>query len=150
MHEDLENSVAAGKVERAVAEKIDTLAPGTICNHRSWGVGRVVEWDLIGGRIVIDFEDKPGHTMALKFAANSLQAIEGGHFLSMRYAQKDDLVAQAESDPVDLVALAVEVPPIGGASIPVNLVASGNEPRRFKTQRKTAATSEQIHHANGI
>ena len=108
MHEDLENSVAAGKVEPAVAEKIDALSPGTICNHRSWGVGRVKEWDLIGGRITIDFEDKPDHGMALKFAANSLDPIEEGHFLSMRYAQKDELVALAQSDPVDLVALAVD------------------------------------------
>jgi transcription elongation GreA/GreB family factor len=108
MHEDLENSVAAGKVESAVAEKIDALSPGTICNHRSWGVGRVKEWDLIGGRITIDFEDKPDHGMALKFAADSLEPIEDGHFLSMRFAQKDELVALAQSDPVDLVALAVD------------------------------------------
>jgi len=113
MHEDLENNVAAGKIERAIAEKIDALAPGTICNHRSWGVGKVAEWDLLGGRIVIDFEDKPGHAMALKFAANSLEPIEEGHFFSMRYTQKDELTALAESDPVDLVALAVES--VGGS-----------------------------------
>ncbi len=108
MNSDLEKHVANGKIDQEVAEKIDQLAPGVFCRHKSWGVGKVAEWDLAESRIVIDFEDKPGHAMALKFAASSLTPLESDHFLSKRHSQLDELKRLAEEDPVALVRAALE------------------------------------------
>lgn len=108
MNPDLEKHVANGKTDQEVAEKIDQLAPGAFCCHKSWGVGKVVEWDLAESRIVIDFEDKPGHEMALKFAATSLAPLAAEHFLSKRHSQLDELKRLAAEDPVELVRAALE------------------------------------------
>jgi len=108
MNPDLEKHLANGKTERAVAEKIDQLAPGVFCSHKSWGVGKVVEWDLAESRIVVDFEDKPGHAMGLAFAATSLDPLADEHFLSKRHSQLDELKRLAAEDPVELVRAALE------------------------------------------
>ncbi len=107
MNPDLEKHVANGKTEQAVAEKIDQLSLGVFCVHKSWGVGKIVEWDLPESKIVIDFEGKPGHSMALKFAASSLLPLEEDHFLSKRHSQLDELKRLAAEDPVALVRAAL-------------------------------------------
>ncbi|MCF6314212.1 MAG: GreA/GreB family elongation factor [Verrucomicrobiales bacterium] len=108
MNPDLEKHIASGKIEQAVAEQIDQLTPGAFCVHKSWGVGKIVEWDLPESRIIIDFEGKPGHSMALKFAASSLEPLEENHFLSKRHSQLDELKALAAEDPVALVRDALQ------------------------------------------
>lgn len=108
MNPDLEKHVANGKLEQAVAEEIDQLSPGAFCVHKSWGVGKIVKWDLPESRIIIDFEGKPGHSMALKFAASSLEPIVEGHFLAKRHSQLEELKAMAVADPVALVRDALQ------------------------------------------
>lgn len=108
MNPDLEKHIANGKIEQAVAEKIDQLSPGAFCVHKSWGVGKIVEWSLPESRIIIDFEGKPGHGMALQFAASSLTPLEKDHFLSKRHSQLDKMKKLASDDPVALVRAALE------------------------------------------
>jgi len=108
MNPDLEKHVANGKTDQAVAEKIDQLQTGGFCVHKSWGVGKVIEWDLPESRIIIDFEGKPGHSMALKFAASSLTPLGNDHFLSKRHSQLGELKKMAGDDPVSLVRAALE------------------------------------------
>ncbi len=103
MDEELERLVAARVLDKESAEKISDLAPGTFCKHKSWGVGRVASWDLMEDRILIDFEDKPGHGMKLKFAANALEPLPEDHILAQRLDDKDAVRKLAEEDPVELV-----------------------------------------------
>ncbi len=69
MNEEVQNVVAAGKLSQADGEKVSRLEPGTYCQHKSWGVGRIAQWDLIADRLIIDFEGKPGHPMKLAFCS---------------------------------------------------------------------------------
>lgn len=108
MHPDLEKLVAREKIEPAVAEKLDLLPPGTFCDHKSWGVGKVSEWDRLNVKVVIDFESKPGHELGMKFAASSLTPLEEDSFLAMRHSQLEDLQALAQEDPVGVVRLALQ------------------------------------------
>lgn len=103
MDEELERLVAARVLDKESAEKIGDLAPGTFCKHKSWGVGRVASWELMEDRILIDFEDKPGHGMKLKFAANALERLPEDHILAQRLDDKDAVRKLADEDPVELV-----------------------------------------------
>jgi transcription elongation factor GreA-like protein len=86
MHPDLEKLVSRGKIDSLTAEQLELLPPGTFCQHKSWGAGKVVDWDRLGVKVVVDFEDKSGHELGMKFAAMSLTPIAEGSFLAKRYA----------------------------------------------------------------
>ena len=56
----------------ALTEKLRQLAPGTYCIHRSWGFGKIKEWDAVHESVIIDFKAKAGHVMQYAYAAESL------------------------------------------------------------------------------
>ena len=103
MDAELEHLVDAKKLDPETAKKIENLAPGAFCQHKSWGVGKITEWDLVGDRLLIDFEEKPNHAMKLKFAANALAPVAPDHILAQRLTQKSELQDLAENNPVELV-----------------------------------------------
>lgn len=84
MREELEKLVAAGKIGRQHIEPLIQLASAGYCMHRSWGFGRITTVDTIFSRFAIDFPGKPGHSMDLAFAAESLRPISKDHI----YARK--------------------------------------------------------------
>lgn len=105
MHPDLEKLIQREKIDRATAQQLDLLQPGTFCHHKSWGAGKVVDWDRLGVKVIVDFEGKQGHELGMKFAAMSLTPLEEGSFLAKRFTAADDLKALAAADPVELVKL---------------------------------------------
>ncbi len=107
MHPDLEKLVQREKIDRATAQQLELLPPGTFCHHKSWGVGKVVDWDRLGVKVVVDFETKQGHELGMKFAAMSLTPISEDSFLGKRFTAADELKALANGDPVALVKLAL-------------------------------------------
>lgn len=107
MNSEVQNLVAAGKLSAADAEKLSKLEPGTFVLHKSWGVGRIAEWDLIGDRVLIDFEGKPGHALKIGFAITSLDVLPAEHLLARRLSDLDGLKAMAKDDPTALVELAL-------------------------------------------
>jgi transcription elongation GreA/GreB family factor len=108
MHPELEKLVASGRLKSGTAEALSALEPGVYCKHKSWGGGRVKDWDLLGDRIGIDFEGKPGHSMKLEFAANSVTPVGEEHILAKRFADLEGLQQMAQDDPAGLVRLALE------------------------------------------
>lgn len=100
MDPDLQKLVEAGKITTADAGQLEQLKPGTFCLHKSWGFGRVADWNLLLNQILIDFEKKKAHPMQLHYAAENLTPIPAGHFLAQK---ANDLVAlknQLKEDPV--------------------------------------------------
>jgi len=108
MNSEAQKLVDAGKLTAADGEKLTRLEPGIFCQHKSWGVGRVAEWDLLGDKIVLDFEGKPGHGLKLAFALNSLEVLPDDHFLARRLADPAALKAMARDDVTGLVELALK------------------------------------------
>ncbi len=82
MDPDLQKFVEAGKITTADAGQLEQLKPGTFCLHKSWGFGRVADWNLLLNQILIDFEKKKAHPMQLHYAAENLTPIPAGHFLA--------------------------------------------------------------------
>jgi transcription elongation GreA/GreB family factor len=91
MREEFEKLAAAGKIEGRHVEPLTKLATGGFCMHRSWGFGRVKTVDTVFARFTIDFPGKPGHTMDLAFAAESLKPISKEHILARKAADLEGL-----------------------------------------------------------
>lgn len=104
---EVEKLVKAGKLSQAEGEKLSRLPVGAFCQHKSWGAGRVKEWDDLADRMVIDFEGKPGHVMKLGFAAGSLQPLADDHFIARRVGDLAGLRKMSQDDPAALVTLAL-------------------------------------------
>ncbi len=103
MEEDLQKAVAAGKLAESDAAALRALLPEAFCLHKSWGFGRVAEWNLLLNQVVIDFVAKKGHTMQIEYAATTLQALPAGHILVRKAIEPDAVKAQTKSAPLDLV-----------------------------------------------
>ncbi len=108
MNPEVQNIVAAGKLSATDGKKLSQLEPGIFCLHKSWGVGKIAEWDLLGDRLLIDFEGKPGHPMKLVFAIGSLEVIPADHFLARRLGDLHALKAMATKNAPALVELALK------------------------------------------
>lgn len=108
MNPEVQKLVAAGKLSAIEGEKLSNLEPGTFCQHKSWGVGRIAEWDLLGDRVLIDFEGKAGHPMKLSFAVSSLEVLPADHLLARRFADLPALQQMARENPSALVELALK------------------------------------------
>jgi len=108
MDAELEKLVESGKLTSRAAELLDKLRPGAFCLHKSWGFGRVAEWNLLLNQIVIDFTGKKGHSMQLQYAAEHLAAIPPEHFLARKATNLMSIKQLAKQDPAALVRNVLE------------------------------------------
>src|SRR2546421_2764766 len=103
MNAELEKLVEASKLTSKAAEKLDSLKPGTFCLHKSWGFGRVAEWNILLNQILINFTGKKGHAMQLEYAAENLTVIPAEHFLARKATDLAGTKKLAKEDPAALV-----------------------------------------------
>jgi transcription elongation GreA/GreB family factor len=103
MHEELQQAVDAGKLSPATANVLSQLPPGAFCQHKSWGFGRVAEWSLLTGQILIDFPGKKAHPMQAQYAVETLRIIPVGHILARKHTDAEAVRGEAGSDAVGLV-----------------------------------------------
>jgi transcription elongation GreA/GreB family factor len=103
MDPDLQKLVEAGKITTADAAQLEQLKPGTFCLHKSWGFGRVADWNLLLNQILIDFDKKKAHPMQLHYAAENLTPIPAGHFLAQKASDLVALKNQLKENPVAVV-----------------------------------------------
>ncbi|HEV2207419.1 MAG TPA: GreA/GreB family elongation factor [Verrucomicrobiae bacterium] len=105
MREEFEKMASAGKLERQHIEALVHLTNSGFCMHRSWGFGRIRTVDTVFARFTIDFPNKPGHTMDLAFAAESLRPISKDHILARKAADLEGLRQLAATNHLELVKL---------------------------------------------
>ncbi len=108
MHPDVVKLVESGRIPQAVGERLSQLAPGSFCIHKSWGSGKVADWDLFGGKVTIDFEREPGRVMGLKLALEKTEPLEEEDFRAQKIERIEELRAQAQSDPAAVVIQTLE------------------------------------------
>lgn len=91
-----------------LTEKLKQLAPGTYCLHRSWGFGKIKEWDPVHESVIIDFKAKAGHVMQYAYAAESLTPLPPDHVSVQKVVAGDALKKQANEDPVTLITACIK------------------------------------------
>jgi transcription elongation GreA/GreB family factor len=87
----------------ALAEKLKLLAPGTYCVHRSWGFGKIKDWDSAHESVIIDFKAKMGHVMQYAYAAESLTPLPPDHVSVQKVEATDTLRKRALEDQVSVI-----------------------------------------------
>jgi transcription elongation GreA/GreB family factor len=103
MDAELEKLVEAGKLTTKSAGQLEKLKPGTFCLHKSWGFGRVREWNLLLNQIVIDFATKKSHPMQAQYAAENLIPLAEKHFLVRKATDIASIKSLTRENPVALV-----------------------------------------------
>ncbi len=108
MREEFEKMAATGKIEGRHVDVLVTLVESGYCSHKSWGFGQIKSVDPVFAKFTIDFPGKPGHTMALSFAAESLKPITKHHILARKATDPRGLAELAAKDHLGLVKLVLE------------------------------------------
>ena len=108
MREEFESLVSSGKIAKQQITPLLALAQGGFCVHRSWGVGRITTVDVVFARFTIDFPGKPGHSMDLAFAADSLRPISSEHILARKSTDLNSLRQMAALHHLDLIKLVLK------------------------------------------
>src|SRR5437879_5038263 len=103
MDAELQKLVEAGKLTSRAAEQLEKLKPGTFCLHKSWGFGRVREWNLLLNQIVIDFASKKSHLMQTQYAAENVTPLVPEHFLARKATDLASIKNLAKENPAALV-----------------------------------------------
>src|SRR5205809_863067 len=103
MDAELEKLVEAGKLSSKAAGQLEKLKPGTFCLHKSWGFGRVREWNLLFNQVVIDFTNKKSHPMQTEYAAENLTPLAPEHFLARKATDLGSIKNLARENPAALV-----------------------------------------------
>lgn len=108
MRDELEKLVVAGRINRQHVEPLMQLAQSGYCMHKSWGFGRITTVDTISSRFMIDFTSKPGHSMDLAFAAESLKPIPKDHILARKAADIAGVRQMAALHHLDLIKVVLQ------------------------------------------
>ena len=114
MDAELQKLVESAKLTSKAAEELEKLKPGTFCLHKSWGFGRVADWNLLLNQIVIDFAGKKSHAMQVQYAAENLTPLAPEHFLARKASDLSSIKKLAAEDPVAVVRSIIES--LGGAA----------------------------------
>lgn len=89
-------------------EKYFFLDQGDYVYHKSWGVGQVIAINTEEEKVIVDFEKKSNHSIAMDITTDILQKLDKDDLLVMVYSQKDVLNKMAIEDPVSLIKLAIK------------------------------------------
>src|SRR6266566_2536774 len=108
MDAEAQKLVESGKLTAKAAEQLGKLKPGTFCLHKSWGFGRVTEWNLLLNQIVIDFASKKSHPMQVQYAAENLTPLAQEHFLARKANDLTSIKTLAREEPAALVQNIIE------------------------------------------
>ena len=84
--------------------KLESMAPGNYCLHRSWGFGKIVDYDETEFKLIIDFEEgKTGHAMAAAFCVDKLEILKSGDLLVRSRTEPDVIQEMIKKQPVELI-----------------------------------------------
>jgi len=102
MTDELAQAVESGTLDKKTAEKLVRLAPESFCTHKSWGFGRVAEWNLGSDQILIDFKTRQKHPMQIAYAVETLTPISATHIIALKETNPAGVKALAEASAADL------------------------------------------------
>lgn len=90
--------------------KLETMVPGNYCLHRSWGFGKIVDYNAADDRLIIDFEDgKQGHAMAPAFCVDKLEILKPKEILVRSRTEPDVIEEMIKKQPADLICEIISV-----------------------------------------
>jgi transcription elongation factor GreA len=102
--EAIEELISGNPKLKNAREELAMMQPGSYCVHRSWGFGKIVDYDGTEKRLVIDFEEgKQGHRMDPAFCIGKLEILPAGHILVLSREEPEVIDELLKRKPVELV-----------------------------------------------
>src|SRR4029453_8363798 len=108
MDAELQKLVESEKLTSKAAEQLERLKPGTFCLHKSWGFGRVADWNLLLIQIVIDLSRNKAHPIEVQYAGENLTTLGREPFLARKATDLSSIKKLAVEDPVAVVRSIIE------------------------------------------
>ena len=108
MREEFEKLATEGKIRAKDLDALEQLTESGYCMHRTWGLGKITTVDTVLLRFLIDFPDKPEHSMDLGFAAKSLSPLAKDHVLVKVATDLQGLQEMAVVNHIDLIKLVLK------------------------------------------
>lgn len=93
---------------KAAASKLEAMEPGTYVVHRSWGFGQIQSYDEAAERLVIDFQDKPGHRMDPAFCVGTMDVLAPNHILARKQTEAEHIQNLIDKEPGELIVEALK------------------------------------------
>lgn len=129
---------------------LEHLQPGALCLHRTWGFGWVRKIDPLYRKIEIDFRGRPGHGLAMKVAAESLELLSPEHLLARLHRDPDGIRQQVQQVPAEIIRQALaDFGPLTPAALQAKLtefgvVAETDWPRFWDAGRKALKSDPAV------
>ncbi|MBT5927644.1 MAG: hypothetical protein HOH33_13605 [Verrucomicrobia bacterium] len=108
MREEFEKLASEGKIRSKDLDALEQLTESGYCTHRTWGLGKITTVDTVFSRFLIDFPDKPGHSMDLGFSAKSLTPLAKDHVLVKVATDLAGLKEMAAVNHMELIKLVLK------------------------------------------
>ena len=108
LQSEFKRLVLDGKLDPKLTDPLTELVAAGFCTHRSWGSGKITTVDTLMAKITIDFQDKPGHSMDLGFAATILKPLSSSHILARKATDLAGLKRMGALRHLELIKLVLE------------------------------------------
>ena len=79
--DEINNIIKKNPRLEAKRDKLEAMCDGAFCVHNSWGFGEIVSFNAENGKLVINFEGKPGHLMDPAFCVEKLEILDADNIL---------------------------------------------------------------------
>lgn len=90
---------------RSQRSRLEALQEGTFVVHRSWGLGKIADYDEKENKLIIDFEsDRQGHGMDPAFCVNRLEILPDDHIVVRHRRDPAEIDEMIKSQQCDLIA----------------------------------------------
>ncbi len=108
MTEDaVQELIEKNPVLKPARDKLLQMQPGRYCIHQSWGFGQIKEYQEAENRVIIDFQDKAGHSMDPAFCANTMEVLPDQHLLVRQQTEPAVIEEMIDRNPAELVKAAL-------------------------------------------
>jgi transcription elongation GreA/GreB family factor len=88
--------------------KLEAMAPGAYVMHKSWGFGRIKNFDDATQRLIIDFKGKKAHTMDPAFCVSTMEVLSPKHLLVRKETEPEKIAQLIAEEPAQLIAEALQ------------------------------------------
>lgn len=130
--------------------KLESMQTGSYCIHRSWGFGKIRDFDAAEGKLIIDFDEKENHRMDPAFCVSTMEVLSPDHILVRKQTEPDVIKTMIDKKPADLVIELLKQYPNHAAtgveveSVLVRVVGEGSFKRWWTKAKKEVAKDPRV------
>jgi len=100
--------IAKNPLLKTAKAKLEAMEPGAYVVHRSWGFGRIKDYDESAQRLSIDFKGKKAHDMDPAFCVTTMEVLPEKHLLVRKETESATVNKMIADDPAELIVAALQ------------------------------------------